>query len=207
MRAGSLISPAMVLAAYRAGAFPMADDRHGRVGWFSPDPRALLPLDDRFRVRRSLAKRVRHAGYRVTFDHCFADVIHACATAPRPDDSGTWISRDIEAAYVELHHAGYAHSVEAWVDDQLVGGLYGVALGAAFFGESMFSRATDASQVCLVKLVEHLRACGFALLDTQFVNPHLEQFGVIELSRADYLVRLNAAVSATPAEPSAWRPA
>ncbi|MEM0915540.1 MAG: leucyl/phenylalanyl-tRNA--protein transferase [Planctomycetota bacterium] len=207
MRAGSLISPAMVLSAYRAGAFPMADDRHGRIGWFSPDPRALLPLDDRFRVRRSLAKRVRNAGYRVTFDHCFADVIHACAIGPRPDDGGTWISRDIEAVYVELHHAGYAHSVEAWLGDQLVGGLYGVAIGGAFFGESMFSRRPDASQVCLVRLVEHLRGCGFALLDTQFVNPHLEQFGVVEMPRDAYLAQLNDALSASPGEPSAWRPA
>ncbi|MEM9253141.1 MAG: leucyl/phenylalanyl-tRNA--protein transferase [Planctomycetota bacterium] len=207
MRAGSLISPAMVLAAYRAGAFPMADDRHGRVGWFSPDPRAILPLDERFRVRRSLAKRVRNAGYRVTYDHCFTDVIHACAIAPRADDAGTWISRDIESAYVELHHAGYAHSVEAWDEDRLVGGLYGVAIGAAFFGESMFSRQRDASQVCLVRLVDHLRGCGFRLLDTQFVNPHLEQFGVIELPRDRYLEQLNAALNASPAELSAWRPA
>jgi len=200
MRARPLISPAMVLSAYRAGAFPMADDRDGRLGWFSPDPRALIPLDDRFHVRRSLAKRVRHGGFHVTFDRCFDDVIHTCAATPRNGESGTWISHDIETVYGQLHRLGYAHYVEAWMDDRLVGGLYGVAIGGAFFGESMFSRVSDASKVCLVRLVERLRECRFALLDTQFVNPHLTQFGVVEVPRADYLKMLAVALD----QPDAW---
>ncbi|MEO0588806.1 MAG: leucyl/phenylalanyl-tRNA--protein transferase [Planctomycetota bacterium] len=199
MRSASLISPAMVLSAYRAGAFPMADDRRGRLGWFSPDPRAVLPLDDRFRVRRSLAKRVRNAGFRLTVDRAFADVIHACA-APRPQQPGTWISHDIEDAYVELHRLGFGHSVEAWRGSRLVGGLYGITLGSAFFGESMFSRETDASKVCLVHLVARLRDRGFTLLDTQFVNDHLRQFGVVELNRSDYLTQLAEAID----QPDRW---
>ncbi|MEM6334375.1 MAG: leucyl/phenylalanyl-tRNA--protein transferase [Planctomycetota bacterium] len=199
MRSASLISPAMVLSAYRAGAFPMADDRRGRLGWFSPDPRAVLPLDDRFRVRRSLAKRVRNAGFRLTVDRAFPDVIHACA-APRTQQPGTWISHDIEDAYVELHRLGFGHSVEAWRGTRLVGGLYGIALGSAFFGESMFSRETDASKVCLVHLVQRLRDRGFTLLDTQFVNDHLRQFGVIEINRSDYLTQLAEAID----QPDRW---
>jgi leucyl/phenylalanyl-tRNA--protein transferase len=207
MRTRPVITPDMVLSAYRAGAFPMADGRHGRLGWFSPDPRALLPLDDRFRVRRSLAKRVRHGGFRVTLDRCFTDVIRACAVLPRHHESGTWISHEIETLYNQLHRHGYAHSVEAWRDSRLVGGLYGVAIGGAFFGESMFSRTPDASQVCLVHLVDHLRRCGFTLLDTQFVNPHLEQFGVMEIDREAYLERLTEALALTPGRASAWRAA
>jgi len=165
------------------------------VHWYSPDPRAILPLDDGFKVRRSLARRVRQAPFRITRDQAFADVIAACAE-PRPDADDTWINPDIQRVFTQLHHAGLAHSVEAWQDDRLIGGLYGVALGAAFFGESMFSHRPDASQLCLVHLVEHLRDRGFTLLDVQFTNPHLEQFGVLEIPREQYLARLDAALEA-----------
>ncbi len=190
------MTPELLLEAYRAGVFPMARGRRSsHVDWYCPDPRAVLPLDDRFRVRRSLAKRVRHGGFCITFDACFAEVIAACAE-PREDDANTWISQGLQAAYVALHEHSHAHSIEAWHDNELVGGLYGVAVGGAFCGESMFSRATDASQVCLVHLVKHLRKRGFTLLDTQFVNPHLEQFGVVEIPRDEYLRRLALAIDA-----------
>lgn len=187
------LTPDLVVRAYCIGAFPMADGRDGRIGWYSPDPRALIPLsEDGFKVSRSLRRRVRSGTYRVTMDRAFDRVIRACAE-PRPSDADTWINEEVIDVYNQLHHAGLAHSVEAWSDDdatELVGGLYGVALNGAFFGESMFHRATDASKVCLVVLVDHLRTRGFELLDVQFVNPHLQQFGVMEVPREDYLGRL-----------------
>lgn len=188
------LTPELVVRAYCAGAFPMARGRAGRIDWFSPDPRAILPLEvGAFRVTRSLAKRVRRGLYKVTRDVACERVIRMCAE-PRPYAEETWISPEIARVYTRLHGLGVAHSVEAWQDDELVGGLYGVALGGAFFGESMFSRATDASKVCLVHLVEHLRAQGFELLDVQFVNPHMAQFGVVEIPREEYLRRLEAAL-------------
>ncbi len=184
-----------LLHAYRVGLFPMARGRRSqRIDWFCPDPRAVLPLDHGFKVRRSLAKRVRNAGYTYAFDHAFRHVIEHCAQ-PRPDSSDTWISPTIVRVYTELHRRGHAHSVEAWQHGRLVGGLYGVGIGGAFFGESMFSRQPDASQACLVKLVEHLRRRGYVLLDTQFVNPHLEQFGVQNIPRTDYLQQLAHAIA------------
>jgi leucyl/phenylalanyl-tRNA---protein transferase len=188
------LTPEMVVRAYCVGVFPMADGRDGEVGWYSPDPRALIPLDeDGFKVSRSLGKRVRSGCYQVTMDRAFDEVIRACAQR-RACDVDTWISPRIVEVYCALHKAGLAHSVEAWVGDDLVGGLYGVALGGVFFGESMFHRATDASKVCLVALVEHLRRQRFEMLDVQFVNPHLEQFGVVELGRDEYLERLAGAI-------------
>jgi leucyl/phenylalanyl-tRNA--protein transferase len=195
------LDPDDVLWAYRQGAFPMADGRRGRVRWYRPDPRALLPLDERFRVRRSLAKRVRSGRFEITRDRAFERVIRACAE-PRPGHTETWINGTIIDVYCELHRRGFAHSVEAWRGDELVGGLYGVAIGAAFFGESMFSRESDASQVCLVHLVEHLRARGYMLLDVQFTNPHLEQFGVIEVRCGEYLRHLTKAA----VMPVSWEP-
>jgi len=196
------LTPELVVRAYCAGAFPMAAERGSRdIRWYSPDPRAILPLDARFKVRRSLARRIRQAPFRITQDQAFADVIAACAQ-PRPGHDETWINPDIQRVFTQLHHAGLAHSVEAWApgtrggDDQLVGGLYGVALGAAFFGESMFSRRPDASQLCLVHLVGHLRGRGFTLLDVQFTNPHLAQFGVLEMPREQYLAQLAHAIAA-----------
>ena len=174
----------------------MADEESRRIEWFSPDPRGVIPLE-RFHVPKSLARVVRSGRFELTTDLEFETVMRQCA-APRRDDAGTWIDERLIAAYVELFERGRAHSVEAWQADRLVGGLYGVHLGAAFFGESMFSRpeqgGTDASKVALVGLVTLLRERGFELLDTQFRNPHLDQFGCIEISRDEYLARLGAAL-------------
>ena len=190
-----MLSPDLLLAAYQAGVFPMADDR-GEVGWYAPDPRGVLPLGG-LRVSRSLRRAVRQGRFRVGVDTAFADVVAACA-APAPGREQTWISDAIARAYTGLHALGFAHSVECWQDTAdgpaLVGGLYGVALGGAFFGESMFHRATDASKVALVHLVERLRAGGFVLLDTQMTTPHLERLGAVEIPRAEYERRLAEAL-------------
>lgn len=190
-----------LLGAYRQGAFPMADPgsegEGGEVHWYSPDPRAILPLDEGFHVPRRLARTVRSGRFETRFDTCFTEVVRQCA-APRRGREDTWINTWIIDAYTILHEAGHAHSVEAWAGDCLVGGLYGVNLGGAFFAESKFSRpelgGRDASKVCLVHLVEHLRRRGFALLDVQLYNPHLEQFGLTLISRKDYLRRLREAI-------------
>ena len=189
------ISLDMLVWGYSHGIFPMADSKDGPIRWNSPDPRAILPLDQ-FKVSRSLQRRLRKGQYHHTHDLAFEQVIEACAE-PRHYESDTWINREIIDAYAGLHRAGLAHSVEAWRDQtrgDLVGGLYGVSLGGAFFGESMFSRATDASKCCLVYLVQRLRDLQFTLLDTQFSTAHLEQFGVVEISRDEYLRRLDAAL-------------
>ncbi len=226
-----------MLEAYRAGCFPMGEPatrtRPERIGWFSPDPRAVIPLEPGgLRVSRSLRQRVRSGRFTITADGAFGRVIRACA-APRPRERRSWITPTIIEAYTVLHRAGHAHSVEAWVRDdeasgedketrgesdevskgtvspchlvtvssghRLVGGLYGVHIGGAFFGESMFSRpdlgGTDASKVCLVHLVAHLRRCGFALLDTQFTNAHIASLGSVEVPRAEYLRRLELTVA------------
>jgi leucyl/phenylalanyl-tRNA--protein transferase len=183
----------MVVWAYTQGYFPMARSRNSQsVEWFSADPRAILPLD-RFHVPRSLAKLVRRGDYRITRDQAFDRVIGQCAQ-PRHRESETWINDTIIDLYCALHDSGVAHSVEAWDGDELVGGLYGVALGGAYFGESMFSRRSNASKICLVHLVDHLRQRGFALLDTQFINPHLTQFGVEQIAQEQYLARLEDAL-------------
>jgi len=192
------ITAELLVHAYLQGAFPMAESAQGPIYWYSPDPRAILPIrpDDplgTFQVRRSLAKRVRNAGFEIALDRDFEQVVRQCA-APRPDTPGTWISEPIIQAYCELSHFDLAHSVEVYRDDRLVGGLYGVAIGSAFFGESMFSREKDASQVCLVYLVEHLRKRGFTLLDVQFRNEHINQFGVVEIPREQYMDLLSQAV-------------
>jgi leucyl/phenylalanyl-tRNA--protein transferase len=187
------ITPQMIVWAYTQGFFPMAQSRDSNdVQWYSADPRTVMPLD-RFHVPRSLAKLVRRDAPRITLDRAFDQVIRQCAE-PRNREGETWINPTIIDAYTALHESGIAHSVEAWEDEQLVGGLYGVALGGAFFGESMFSRRSNASKICLVHLVNHLRDRGFALLDTQFTNPHLAQFGIEEISREQYLARLEAAL-------------
>lgn len=181
------LTPEVLVAAYAQGIFPM--DVEGRLEWFSPDPRAILPLDA-FHVSRTLAQLCRQRVFDVRVDQRFADVMIACAD--RPD--GTWISPEIIDAYTRLHELGLAHSVEAYRDDELAGGLYGVALGGAFFGESMFHRRRDASKVALVHLVKRMRARGFRLLDVQFQTPHLARFGVVEISRRAYMARLRAAL-------------
>jgi len=162
----------------------------GRIGWFSPDPRGILPLES-FHVPGRLARVVRSGRFEVTVDQAFESVMRACA-AQRPE--GTWISEEILQCYLAIHRLGLAHSVETWLDGQLVGGLYGVSIGGAFFGESMFHRVTDASKVALVALVDRLVRRGYRLLDTQWVTSHLEQFGAIEIPRRQYMVRLQQAL-------------
>ena len=185
----AVIPSDLLLAAYSSGWFPMADES-GTISWYSPDPRGVMPLDT-FHVPSRLQRTLRRSSLQVKVDAAFADVMRACAEAEREsEDGGTWISEEIIASYCALHALGHAHSVEVRDGDRLVGGLYGVALGGAFFGESMFHTATDASKIALVALVERLRARGFTLLDTQWVTPHLEQFGAIEIPRPDYLRRL-----------------
>lgn len=194
------LTPALLLDAYCQGVFPMADGRDGDIAWYAPDPRAIQPFREgdplgAFKVRRSLAKQIRSGGQTITTDRCFSEVIHACATAPRGDEHGTWISPEIERVYTELHQHGYAHSVEAWRGGRLVGGLYGVSIGAAFFGESMFSAEPYASQACYAYLADHLLARGYRLLDVQFVNPHLEQFGVVQIPKDHYEQLLSDAIN------------
>ena len=185
-----MIPTELLLAAYASGWFPMADDEGG-ISWYSPDPRGIMPIDT-FHVPSRLRRVVRRAAVQVDVDTAFEEVMRACAAAERePGDSGTWISDEIIESYCALHAQGYAHSVEVRQDGALVGGLYGVALGGAFFGESMFHHATDASKVALVALVNRLRARGFVLLDTQWVTAHLQQFGAIEIPRPEYLRRLD----------------
>ncbi len=191
----ALLTPAMIRAAYARGAFPMADNRvSDTIAWYTSDPRAVLPLDA-FHLPHGLKRALKKQPYVITLDRAFAQVIKACAQ-PRDYESGTWINDIIIEGYIALHEQGGAHSVEAWSRDghELVGGLYGVSLGGAFVGESMFSRATDASKICLVRLVEHLRACGFVLLDAQIPNDHLAQFGLQLMSHRDYLQRLREAM-------------
>ena len=187
-----MLSPDLLLSAYRIGVFPMAD-LDGGIGWYAPDPRAVLPLDA-FHVPKTLAKTVRQRPFEVVVDRDFEATMRACA-APAPDRPETWISEDLVAAYVALHERGYAHSVECWADGAFAGGLYGVALRGAFFGESMVTRVRDASKVALVHLVERLRAGGFALLDTQMSTPHLARFGVVEVPRSAFERRLAAALA------------
>ena len=182
-----MIPPELLLQGYRLGVFPMAMD-DGTIEWFSPDPRAILPLDN-FHVPHALRRVLRKKVFEIKIDNRFSKVIEACAA--RED---TWINREITESYTRLHELGYAHSVEAWSKNKLAGGLYGVAIGGAFFGESMFHHITDASKIALVALVEHLRAKKFALLDTQWLTPHLQQFGGIEISRNHYLRLLHRAV-------------
>ena len=179
------LTPQILLRAYAAGIFPMADDADDPdVFWVQPEMRGVIPLDD-FHVPRSLARTVRRAPYAIRFNTAFRAVINACAETTGARER-TWINRTIRELYVQLHEMGHAHSVEAWDDDQLVGGLYGVTLGRAFFGESMFSRKTDASKICLVHLVERLKERGFVLLDTQFTTEHLKRFGAIDVPHEDY---------------------
>jgi len=187
------LTPDMLLRAYANGMFPMAEDRDDpELFWVDPRLRGVIPLD-RFHVPRRLRRTVRSARFEVAFDGDFHAVIEACADATQ-DRPKTWINERIITLYTSLYHMGHAHSVECWRGDELVGGLYGVTLGAAFFGESMFSRERDASKVALVHLVERLRAGGFTLLDTQFVTAHLTGFGAIELPRGTYLGQLRAAL-------------
>jgi leucyl/phenylalanyl-tRNA--protein transferase len=185
-----VISAATLLEAYASGWFPMAV-APGEIRWYSPDPRGIIPLDT-FHVPRRLARALRGGRFEIKLDTAFRDVIVACSE--RVDAEGNWIDREIIDSYCHLHALGHAHSVEAWRDASLVGGLYGVAIGGAFFGESMFHRVADASKAALVALVDRLRARGFTLLDTQWVTEHLLQFGAIEIPRRRYLRLLDQAL-------------
>ena len=186
------LTPDLLVAAYCQGLFPMAEE-DGTILWYDPDPRGILPLDA-FHVPRRLAKTVRQARFEIRTDTAFETVMRECAvTGPRREE--TWISGEMVHAYSELHRLGFAHSVEAWLEGELVGGLYGVAIGGLFAGESMFSRVTDASKVAFVHLVERLRANGFVLLDSQYlVGPHMRQFGAIEIPAREYKKRLARAI-------------
>jgi leucyl/phenylalanyl-tRNA--protein transferase len=188
----------LLLMAYRSGIFPMADSRDDEeIYWVEPRERAVIPLDG-LRVARSLVKAVRQDRFRVTCNADFAGVVEACA-APRPGHPESWISDRIAASYRAMHLAGYAHSLECWDGDRLVGGLYGVGFDHAFCGESMFSRATDASKIALVWLVALLRRAGYTLLDCQFMTEHLASLGAVPMSREAYLGQLGRAVAAGPA--------
>jgi len=194
--ASSEITPDVLLRAYACGIFPMsegADDPS--IFWVEPERRGIIPLDG-FRVSSRLARTVRSGVFRITVDTAFAQTIAGCA-APQPGRDDTWINGRIRDLYTALHQLGHCHSVEAWKDDDLVGGLYGVSLGRAFFGESMFHRARDASKVALVHLVARLIAGGYTLLDTQFVTEHLLGFGAIEVSRRRYRALLDEAMKGT----------
>ena len=191
------ITPDLLLQAYRAGIFPMADDADAtELFWYDPPERTIFPLDA-FHVPARLRRTIRQRPYRLTINQAFTDVMRLCA-APNPSRGRekTWINAEIIALYSALHRQGYAHSIEAWQDNQLVGGLYGIQIGGAFFGESMVSRARDASKICLITLVALLKHTGAHLLDCQFMTPHLRQFGAITISRADYHGRLALACQA-----------
>jgi len=194
LAAGADLEPGTILAAYRSGIFPWPDEM-GRLLWWSPDPRAVMPLDG-FHESRRLRRTRRQGRLRATYDAAYADVLTACASEHGP----TWITPDMRVAYRHLHALGWAHSVEVWAGDELAGGLYGVAVAGLFAAESMFHRARDASKIALAVLVEHLRARGFALLDVQLLTPHLASLGAIEIRRARYLERLRTAL----AMPAVW---
>ena len=196
----------LLLRAYAAGIFPMAEGRDDpAIHWVDPRLRGVIPLDG-FHISHSLARRIRRGGFSVTVNRDFAGVVQGCAGRPE-----TWINAPIFALYLDLHRMGFAHSLEVWQGGALIGGVYGVALGAAFFGESMFSRRSDASKIALAYLVHRLRAGGFALFDTQFLTPHLASLGGIEISRASYRTQLARALQGVarfappgyPPEPSA----
>jgi leucyl/phenylalanyl-tRNA--protein transferase len=200
---GADLEPGMLLAAYRSGVFPMPLGDHATIGWWSPDPRGVIPMDE-LRVSRSLRRSI--ADYRITIDTAFGEVVTACAD---PSRDGGWINDDIDRAYTRLHELGWAHSIEARdrTTGELVGGLYGIHIGGLFAGESMFHRSRDASKVALVALVEHLSAIGVILLDVQWLTPHLATLGAIEIPRSAYLSRLEDAlarptIAFSPSHPS-----
>ena len=187
------ITPELLLRAYSIGLFPMSDAADDpEIFWVEPEMRGILPLDA-FHVSKSLAKAVRKKPFDIRFDTAFDAVVEKCAEEAE-DRPSTWINDTIKELYGALHKLGHAHSVEAWEGDALVGGLYGVSLGSAFFGESMFSRRTNASKICLVHLVERLKMRGFTLLDTQFTTEHLKTFGAIDIPKQDYLKLLDKAM-------------
>lgn len=202
---GGRYHPLILLEAYSQGIFPWPSEDMP-YAWFSPDPRMVLPPAE-VHISRSLAKRIRQEGFRVSFDTAFEAVIEACAHAPRHDQGGTWITDELIDGFTALHHLGLAHSVEVWSGNELSGGLYGLALGTMFCGESMFHRRTDASKIAFVTLARQLEAWGFRLVDCQLHNPHLERLGAREWSRSRYLDVVERAI-AEPTRRGSWtRPA
>jgi leucyl/phenylalanyl-tRNA---protein transferase len=183
-----ILTPELLLAAYKHGYFPMPHPETEEIIWFNPDPRAIIPLDG-FHCSRSLKRSLRRSQFHVTIDKDFSGVLAGCAERPE-----TWINDEIWEAYERLHQHGHAHSLEIWQNDELVGGTYGVAIGGAFFAESKFHRVTDASKAALYFLVEHLRAKGFSLLEVQFLTPHLRTLGAIQIPARDYEQRLQRAL-------------
>jgi leucyl/phenylalanyl-tRNA--protein transferase len=190
---GGDVSPERLILAYAQGIFPWPV-RGMPLLWFSPDPRFVLDPREA-RIARSLRKRIRRGGYEVRVDTAFAEVIRACATSPRPGQDGTWITSQLQRGYVELYERGFAHSIETWEGGELVGGLYGVSLGSAFFGESMFSRTPDASKVAFVALLGNAVEWGFDLVDCQVYTDHLARFGARDVPREDFLARLRISLA------------
>lgn len=192
-----------LLTCYTRGVFPMAEARHDpRIYLLDPDERGIIPLDEHFHISRRLKRTVKQDRFHITVNRCFATVVEGCAT-PQPGREDTWINDHILNLYIEMHEQGFAHSLEVWYDQRLAGGLYGVSIGGAFFGESMFSKVRDASKVALVHLVARLKAGGYSLLDAQFTTDHLETFGADVISRADYKARLAVSTEET-ADFFAW---
>jgi leucyl/phenylalanyl-tRNA--protein transferase len=202
LAAGGDLAPERLLAAYRRGIFPWYGEGEPLL-WWSPDPRMVL-LPEEFRLPRSLAKRLRRRDYEVRADSAFAEVIAGCAQ-PRGGATGTWITPEMRAAYTRLHALGHAHSVETWIAGRLAGGLYGVAIGRAFFGESMFTRVADASKIALAHLVFQLRRWGYGLIDCQMNTAHLARFGAHEIPRAAFSRRLAELVNYAQPSPAPWR--
>lgn len=201
LAAGGDLNPARLIAAYRQGIFPWYADGEP-ILWWSPDPRMVL-VPSEFRISRSLAKTLRNADYQVRLDTNFAAVISACATTPRDGQSGTWILAEMQQAYGELHRLGYAHSVETWIDGKLAGGLYGIAIGRAFYGESMFSHRTDASKIALAHLCAFLSAHNFGIIDCQMETDHLASLGARPITR-DAFVDVLKILTADETVPTAW---
>lgn len=200
---GGDLHPQRLLTAYAMGIFPWPYQEDWPILWFSPDPRVVL-LPSQLHVSRSLRKRLNKHTFEVRFDTAFARVVRACATTPRSDQPGTWITADVAQAYCALHELGLAHSAEAWADGQLVGGLYGISIGAAFFGESMFTQRADASKVAFVHLVRQLHAWGFHFVDCQIYSDHLAHFGAVEWRRSRFLRALDKALH-VPTRRGRWQ--
>ncbi|MGH8598013.1 MAG: leucyl/phenylalanyl-tRNA--protein transferase [Gammaproteobacteria bacterium] len=189
-----VITPEQVITGYQQGYFPMSRGRHGEIDWFMSEPRTIIPLDERFHVRRSLRQSLRKIVCEIRINHDFASVIRACARHDEVHPEEVWLSDEMIALYVELHRRGFAHSVEVWQDGAMTAGLYGVSLKAAFFGESMFTRVSFGSQIALVALAERLRARNYRILDAQMRTPHIGYFGAIDLSHEEYLGVLSQAM-------------
>ena len=201
LAAGGDLSPDRLLAAYAQGIFPWYAEGQP-ILWWSPDPRMVL-LPDALKISRSLQKTLRNQAYSVRLDTAFAQTMTACATQSRPGQGGTWINQDMLSAYQQLHAMGYAHSVETWMDNTLVGGLYGMALGGVFYGESMFHRATDASKIAFVHLIQHLQQNNYGMMDCQMKTAHLASLGARELSRSEFSLTLMKLVN-YPLTPGKW---